>query len=277
MANRSPAEDEWVDSPQPTSNEWVDAPEGLSSDSVFVDKNKELDVKGRTYVKNLGTDMQSQLSVIKRLNPDMDVALSPDNEIQVKKKGEDQWSPMDLPASQSIGKLFSNIGQAAKNAFSPEPPNLNFSQEPWKDIKDVGFDVAASIPQAALTTAAGLAGGLPGAMLGSGVAGAGTEAARQKLAEFIGNVDSDYAQNLDPSQIVMAGGAGALAPLVLGTGATSNQVMNQAASNIARRGVKAESPEFQNLLVQEGQNLLNKQKGLVGKVLLLPKKLSYQN
>lgn len=198
--------------PQSESGPWAKYGAGAPSEEVVNEAHPELSSMSRLVYKNLGTNVDSGLKYLQKENPTLDFKADQGGEVLVKKPTENQWrkldpSGIDLTSMKGINELGMDIG-------------------------DVAYDIPAAVIQGAATAGGGLigagagagAGAIPGAMVGSGASSAALEAARQGLGKYFG-----VNEELDPTQIGIAGGAGLASPLLFGSGATAAQIAKQAA------------------------------------------------
>jgi len=202
--------------------------EKAAQDEVLNEAHPDVDPLSRLAYKNLGTDVESGVKFLQKKNPTLDFKTDNSGEVLVKKPTENQWRKLDpggidLTSMKGIGELGMDIG-------------------------DVAFDIPAAVAQGAATAGAGIAGAtfggglgaIPAAMAASGGSGAAIETARQGLGKYFG-----VNEQMDPTQIGIAGAAGTISPLLFGTGAGAAQVAkqalktgaNEAALMAAQRGI----------------------------------------
>ena len=201
------------------------APRGGTPDLFFQDRGPKtiqeehpaLSVGDRLIIKNLSTNPESSINYLKKKYPDMDVQQNASGQIILKKPEEQEYRVLDPEGVTGIGELL-------------------------KDIGDVGYDVISGIGTGAATAAGGLAGAPtgPGALgtaaAAGGGASAGFEAAKQGLGAALG-----LENNLNLSDIGIAGLAGAASPVLFGTGATAAQVAKKGLTgDVAEAALKAQ-------------------------------------
>jgi hypothetical protein len=222
--------------------------------------NEAAGLEGRFAVKNFGGTLQDQIEYLKQKNPGYEITAR-GGEIVAKKPGEDKYKKLDPSA----------ITQSGFN-FSFDPRGLELS-----DITDIGYDVAAGTAQGAATAAAGLgaataSGGsaaLPAAMATSGATGAGLEALRQGIGNYLGS-----AKGTDLTDIAISGGVGLATPAAFGTGVSKAAIESALKNpNVVGRLLKStgagtlkageEVAPAAMSLIREG--LTESQRGLVGK------------
>lgn len=173
-------------------------------------------VGDRLLLKNFANSPESMVAYLKQKHPDMDI---------------------QVHNGQVIGKA---PGEKTYKALDPDPGILSDPIGTLKDlpldVADVGTDVAqgtastvasgaAGAAGAAATLPAGGVGALPAAITAGGTVNAGLEALKQKLGQYFG-----IPQQVSGKQVAFAGGAGALSPLLFGTGASAAQIASRAAS-----------------------------------------------
>lgn len=181
----------------------------------------------RAIVKNLAGSPEAAFNFLQKEHKDFEFKKDAKGEILARKRGQEAWGRLD-------------------------PKGFDL-----QDISDIGYDVVAAGGQGAATAAAGLAGGaatlpaggvgaLPAAIAASGASGAGLEAIRQALGSAAGLED-----NISGTDIAIAGGTGAVSPLLFGTGAAVKEAGKYALK--------------QGLGELEKKALIQAQKGLGGK------------
>lgn len=181
------------------SGEFQVADQGFEDGSVFIDPTLDFPGVGRTRAKMFGTDSQSQIKFLKKVNPNIDFTSGPGGEVLFKDPSG-KLGYIDKPFSESV----------------KDPKEL------FQDVLDLGYDVPAGIAQGAATAAGGLAGGLPGAMAAGAASGAGLE----KIRQSIGSAMMDQAG--DPTSVGMSALFGAISPALFGSGATSGGIAQKA-------------------------------------------------
>lgn len=163
-------------------------------------------LEGRFVYKNFGADPVAAFNYLQKVNPDFELKKDKDGEVLARKKGTTNWGRLD-------------------------PKGFD-----WRDLTDIAYDVPASLAQAAATAAAGIAGApaggigaIPAAMAGSAASGAALEGLRQGIGSyFIGD-------NMSAQDIGIAGAAGAVSPLLFGTGAGAKEALKAAGKEGAKQ------------------------------------------
>lgn len=186
---------------QPTAQEAAEVPNVLN-------KAADIPLQQRAAVKNFGGSIQDQINYLQQKNENLEVT-DIDGEIVARKRGEKDWKKLD-PSGWA---------------------NLD-PREAFKDLLDVGTDIASGAVTAAGTAAATLPaaiatggiGALPTAALTSGTLGAGTEYIRQKIGQRLGT-----AGETNVGDIALVGGLSALTGGLFGGGATAKQIAKEAA------------------------------------------------
>lgn len=176
--------------------------QGFEDGSVFIDPTLDFPGVGRTRAKMFGTDPQSQIQFLKKVNPTIDFTSGPGGEVLFK------------DPSGKLGYLDKPFAESIK-----DPKEL------FQDVLDLGYDVPAGIAQGAATAAGGLVGGLPGAMAAGAGAGLGLEAIRQMIGR------STMDQKEDPTALALSTGMGAAAPALFGSGATAKDIAQKAVTS----------------------------------------------
>jgi hypothetical protein len=176
----------------------------------------------RPIIKNLGGNPEGVDAFAQKENPNLEFKRGQTGKILARDKGTNSWGRLD------------------PEGFDPQ------------DITDIGYDVPAAIAQGAATAASGLlgapAGGIgaiPAGIAGSVASGLALEGARQGLGSIMG-IENNYS----PDDLKWAGGAGAVSPLLFGTGASGAQALKMA----GKEGAK-----------QTAEEILKTQRGGVGR------------
>lgn len=179
-------------------------------------------LEGRFVYKNFGADPVASFNYLQKENPDFELKTDKSGEVLARKRGTKVWGRLD-------------------------PKGFD-----WRDITDVAYDVPAAVAQGAVTAASGIAGApaggigaIPAAMAGSAVSGAGLEALRQAFGRGAGIED-----NFSGQDVGIALGAGAVSPLLFGTGAGVKEAIKAA----GKEGAK-----------QSAKEILQTQRGLLGR------------
>jgi hypothetical protein len=185
------------------------------------EQHPDLTWKDRLVIKNLSTSPESAMKYLQKEHPNLEIEYNDSGAIRVKRKDEKDYRVLDPDTG------ISDIGELAK------------------DIGDVGYDVLSGIGTGVATAAGGLAGAvgggigaLPGAALAGASASGGLEAARQGFGSAFGLED-----NMDTGQILGSTAAGAVSPLLFGTGATAANVGGKGLAARLARGLGKELPE----------------------------------
>lgn len=155
-------------------------------------------LEGRFVYKNFGADPVAAFNYLQKENPDFELKTDKSGEVLARKRGTQVWGRLD-------------------------PKGFD-----WRDITDVAYDIPAAVAQGAATAAAGLAGGaagggvgaIPAAMAASAGSGAALEGARQGIGSLFGIED-----NASKEQALIAAAAGAVSPLMFGTGAGAKEAL----------------------------------------------------
>lgn len=158
----------------------------------------EVSTADRLIAKNFSKDEDTTMQFLKTRYPNMDI----------EKKAGQIW--------------LKNRGEKQFRAFDPEGwgQYTTSPMEALRDIGDVGTDVAMGVGEAAAAAAAGVAaaptvaGAIPAAMAAGGGAGAGLEYLRQKAGQILGLPQTE----VSGTDLLLAGGSGAVSPLLFGTG-----------------------------------------------------------
>ena len=192
----------------------VQAPE-----KIVNEMHPDIDFATRAIYKNFGADPESSFRFLQKKLPNLQLKKDKEGEVLAKRPDELEWRRLD-------------------------PKGFDL-----QDISDIGYDVVAAGGQGLATAAAGLAGGaaggglgaIPAAMAASGVTGAGLEGLRQGIGSWLGIED-----NASKEQALLAAAAGAVSPLMFGTGAGAKEALKYA----GKEGAK---------------DLLQTQRGLLGR------------
>jgi len=210
-------------------NSWSPV-ESAPSLSIKNETHPDISWADRAIVKNFSGTPEAALQYLKEKHPNLDIQFRPTlpgksdpTDIIVKKPGEREYRRLD-------------------------PQGFDIA-----DLSDIGYDVGAGLLTTLASGAGGVAGGVAGgigALPSAALAGAGTsaglEAARQNIGSLFGMKD-----NRSLGDVAVAGAAGAAAPFLFGTGATSGQV---AAKSLEK-----------NLSLDAVKELANSQKGYLSR------------
>jgi hypothetical protein len=197
----------------------------------------------RGAVKNLGVSIGDQVDYLKNKNPGLDIK-EYDGEIIAKRPEEKAYKRLDPGGLANL-----------------DP------REMFRDVLDVGTDVASGVlstvagTAAAIPTAAatGGAGAIPAAMAASGATSAGLEAIRQGLGKWVGTT-----KGINTGDIATSGVLGALGPALFGTGATAAQIAKGAESpSVIRNLLEKSKIEY----IKPGAEITPVQKQLAQEVL----------
>lgn len=201
----------------------LEAELGQPQEKVVNEMHPDISFKTRAVYKNFGADPEASFNYLQKSNPNLQWKKDKSGEVLAKKPNETEWRRLD-------------------------PKGFDL-----QDITDIGYDIPAAIAQGAATAASGIAGAplggvgaIPAAMAGSAASGAALEGVRQGLGSYF----MDDANNMSAADIGIAGGAGAVSPLLFGTGASAAQVLKAA----GKEGAKQTSKE-----------ILKTQSGLLGR------------
>jgi len=198
--------------------------EAANANQASPDQTQAADVDWhlRFVIKNFSTSPEVGAEYLRENGFEATVA---DGEIYAKPKGAPGgMQPLD-PTNNYLGDFASDLmnpGSLFRKA--KEGAGTEFLQ----DVGDLAYDIPAGIAQGAATAGGGLMGGIPGAMVAGSGTGAGLEGLRQLLGKQAG-----LKNNANMTQMGLAGGVGALAPALFGSGATAKQIANYA----ARKGI----------------------------------------
>lgn len=247
------------------------------SDEIIQEMHPKISLGTRALLQNLGND-KGQENELKKLG--LEVKRSANGQLIVRSPGETQYRVMDP-----------DTGMISKDTLN----------DVTDGISDIGDGIAGTVGSAggALLGALGgtavapgvgtVAGGMTGGALGGGIAGAGYEAGRQSLGKLAG-ID----QEVDGTDVAISGGAGAVSPLLFGSGmgvkqgakavlagdaakaslkkalgmSASEKLTQAAAENLAKQaergagqwvwqGVKSAAPSVAGYLSGKGKNSIN--------------------
>lgn len=173
----------------------------------------------RFKVKNFGADKKAAADFLQKQYPDYQVKLDGDQYL-MRKPGDTAWKTLDP--------------QDGFTSLNKKHPIQELAQDATDLLWDVGSGVGTSVATGLGGALGGLVGNVPGAAVGATTAGAsagaGLELLRQKLGNMFG-ID----QKTNKGDIASAAIGGAVAPLVFGSGATGNQLVNATgAGNVIR-------------------------------------------
>ena len=195
----------------------VQAPE-----KIVNEMHPDIDFATRAIYKNFGADPESSFRFLQKKLPNLQLKKDKEGEVLAKRPDELEWRRLD-------------------------PKGFDL-----QDISDIGYDVVAAGGQGLVTAASGLAGAfaggigaIPAAMAGSALSGAGLEVLRQAFGRGAGIED-----NFSGQDVGIALGAGAVSPLLFGTGAGAKEALKAS----LKEGTK-----------QSAKEILQTQRGLLGR------------
>ena len=157
----------------------------------------------RAMVKNFGNDINSSIQYLQQKHPDADFMAIGD-QILAKKKSDQKWGVLDPNTS-----LFS----------------LGTLKDLPQDITDIVTDVASGLGTSAASVLGGMAGLAtgPGALLSGAAAGAAAGGGIESMRQWLGK-QAGVNKEVNTGDVALSAGLGAVAPLLMGTGATAAQV-----------------------------------------------------
>lgn len=204
--------------------------EPIDYDAAVVDeRHPDVSVADRAIVKNFSNSPDSAIAFLTKKYPGYEVKADPDG-IAIRKQGEEFYKRLD-PSSIEL-----------------------------EDLSDVGTDVTSGVASTAGTAlgagvglSAGPAGVIPGAMVGSGAAGAGHEALRQKLGQYMG-----LPQEVNTSDVVTSGLVSAASPLVFGAAPLKSSATNYVAKQMSKPGQTLTKEAVQDLIDAGGTGVLKR-------------------
>lgn len=194
--------------------------------STRQEQHPEISNKDRWVIKNLANSPEAAIGYLKQEHPNLEIEMSGDGQLRARAPGK-EWMAVD---PDNTGFDYSKGGLS----------------EFGKDVGDVAYDIyagttegAAALGGAALgagaTLPAGMTGAIPGAMVAGGAATAGNEAMRQKLGSWLG-----IPQEVSGEDVAIAGGIGAVAPMLAGAGKTPGLI--QKGAEYGGKAVSAANP-----------------------------------
>lgn len=179
------------------------------------EQHPDITIWDRLVTKNLATNPESMVKYLARQHPNLQIEADTAGQIKIKRPEETDFKVLDPDTGISGG-----VGELVK------------------DIGDAGYDIASGIGSGVATAAGGLAGGLPGAVGAGAVSSGGLEALRQGAGSALG-----VENNLDTGQILGATGAGAVSPLLFGSGASLANAAGEGWSGRLAKALGKELPE----------------------------------
>ncbi len=191
-------------------------------DKVVNEMHPDIDFTTRAVYKNFGADPEASFNYLQKKQPNLQWKKDKSGEVLAKRPEEPAWRRLD------------------PKGFDPQ------------DLTDIAYDVPAALGQGVVTAASGLAGApaggvgaIPAAMAGSAASGAALEGLRQGIGSYF--IDD----NMSAQDIGIAGAAGAVSPLLFGTGAGAKEALKAA----GKEGAK-----------QTAKEILSTQRGALGRV-----------
>jgi len=179
----------------------------------FTEEKADISAMDRFIAKNFSQSPETTKAFLQNKYPEMEIKLK-EGRIFAAKKGEKDFKALD-------------------------PETGFFSSDFLADAGDVAYDVGSGIAEGAATAAGGIAGApfggagaIPGAMIAGGAASAGSEAIRQRLGQAMG-----VPQEVSMDDVKMAGGIGAVSPLLFGTGASAKQIAKAGIKESTQKGI----------------------------------------
>jgi len=139
-----------------------------------------------------------------------------------------KYPQLEIKTDDNSGKIIARgEGEKAFRVLDPDTGFFSNPAEMLRDAGDIATDVGTGVATTAATAGAGLlagatsfgAGAVPAAMAAGAGSSAGLEALRQKIGVGLG-----INNEVNTDDVLWAGGAGAVSPLLFGTGATATQV-----------------------------------------------------
>jgi hypothetical protein len=205
---------------------WNDFGGNLPDGSMFEESaHPDIAASDRLIVKNFSKDEETTENYLKSRYPSMEFQRN-DGRLFVKNKNEKIYKALD-PDNMSLKGVAS---------YLTNPSEL------LSDIGDIGYDVGAGVAEAGASALAGAAalpatggaGSIPAAMAAGGATGSGLEYLRQKAGQILG-----LPQETDLGQVGVAGAAGAISPLLFGTGAGAKEVAKSLGKNATEEALEA--------------------------------------
>jgi hypothetical protein len=219
-------------------------------DDTPINKSKAADIPfaDRFAVKNFGGSPETSIAYLKKNNPGLMFKQDDSGAIIAKKPEDKEW-----------------------NALDPEGFDL-------QDVTDVGYDVVSGLGSGALTAAAGLGAGastmggaaIPAAMAAGGASSAALEALRQRIGQGLGTHEED----MNTTDLALAGGLGAVSPLLFGTGASAGKIAAKAGQEKAGQNLLGSIGQGTFKALTEGEKktaaelLANSQKNIFSRMFM---------
>lgn len=176
-----------------------------AKDPVLQEMHPEFTAADRLVVKNFSNNNEAAVNYLQKRHPNL--------EIKVDDKS---------------GQFLARARDGSEEAYRVLDPDTGFFSSPGemlRDVGDIGTDIVSGIGTGLATAAggvAGAAGGGIGALPGAALAGAGASAGLEGLKQSIGKALG--VGEFSGTDLAIAGGAGAVSPLLFGTGASAAQV-----------------------------------------------------
>jgi hypothetical protein len=214
-------------------------------DEIVQEMPDEVSWMDRALVKNLGNGDGGSIDYLQKQYPDFEVKRG-ENEILMRKKGEQPWKTLD--PSKSWSERLAHPLDALKEGVM--------------DTTDLATDLGTGALTTAASGAAGLAaaptavGALPAAAGAGAATGAGLEYLRQKLGQALG-VNKD----VSGKDVGVAGALGAAAPVLFGSGAGANAIADSAKGLSAIEKTAIEN-SHKGLLTRAANNVMSFASGI---------------
>ncbi len=177
---------------------------------VLQEMHPDLTAADRLVVKNFSNNNEAAVNYLQKRHPDLEIKVDDkSNQVMARKRDGSELSYRVLDPD---------------TGFHP----FKNPKEALQDIGDLGYDVVSGIGTGLATAAGGAAGAVagPAGALGAGAAAGGAasgglETLKQGIGKALGVGD------WDGTDIGIATGAGAVSPLLFGTGASAGQIAKQ--------------------------------------------------
>jgi hypothetical protein len=175
----------------------------------------------RLVVKNFSNNNEAAVNYLQKRHPTLEI------------KVDDK--------SKQILARKRDGSEAGYRTLDPDTGFFSNPKEMLQDLGDVGYDILSGVGTSAATAAGGVAGvgaGGIGALPAAALAGAGASTGLEGLKQSIGKALG--VGEFDGSDLAAAGVAGAVSPLLFGTGASAAQLAKKGitdeAAQLAQRG-----------------------------------------
>lgn len=167
---------------------------------IIQEEHPDVSTLTRAKLKTFGNSPEAMAQGLVKDYPNLESSVAPNGQVLVRTKGAQNWNVLDPDTG-----FFSNPIEMGKDALEGL------------------YDVGSGLVEGAGATAAGIAAGagtagvgaIPAAMGAGAALGAGNEALRQKIGQYLG-----IPQEVNMEDVGMSGAFGAASPLLLGTGGT---------------------------------------------------------